>query len=74
MGRKRRKDLIDLLTVRERMIAELVAEGLGNRGIGQRLGISEHTVRWRLTLVMRKLGVSNRTSLAVHMTKASRTK
>jgi DNA-binding NarL/FixJ family response regulator len=49
------------LTKREREILDLVAEGLPNAEIGRRLWITEQTVKFHLSNVYRKLGVSNRT-------------
>lgn len=52
------------LSPRERDVAALAAEGLGNRHIGFKLGISEVTVGTHLSKVYRKAGVTNRTELA----------
>lgn len=52
------------LTRREREVAELVAEGLTNREIGERLFISERTVDGHLEHVREKLGVSSRAQIA----------
>ena len=41
-------------------VLELVAEGLDNRRIAQRLALSEKTVRNHLSMVLTKLGVANR--------------
>jgi DNA-binding NarL/FixJ family response regulator len=49
-----------LLCARERMVVQLVAEGLTNRAIGTKLGLSEHTVKNHLSRIYAKLGVSNR--------------
>ena len=54
-------DVHDQLTKREREILDLVAEGLQNAEIGRRLWITEQTVKFHLSNVYRKLGVSNRT-------------
>ncbi len=54
------------LTERERDVVALIAEGLHNRAIAQRLGITENTVRHHLTAVYGKLGVADRLELAVH--------
>ena len=51
------------LTAREREILELVREGLTNKEIGNRLGVSEGTVKIHLHNMYRKTAVSNRTSL-----------
>ncbi|MCO5165126.1 MAG: helix-turn-helix transcriptional regulator [Planctomycetes bacterium] len=52
------------LSPRERDVAALAAEGLGNRHIGYKLGISEVTVGVYLGKVYRKTGTTNRTELA----------
>lgn len=51
----------DLLTPREHAVLELVAEGLTNREVGERLFISEKTVSVHTSRVMSKLGASSRT-------------
>ena len=48
------------LTNREREILALLAEGLGNKQIAARLGISTNTVKTHLELLFEKLGVSSR--------------
>ena len=53
------------LTAREKQIAELVAQGLGNKEISRRVNISEGTVKIHLHNIYGKLGISNRTSLAM---------
>ena len=55
----------DPLTARERQVLELIAEGLSNRQIGERLFISVKTVSVHVSAVLRKLGVSTRTEAAV---------
>ena len=56
---------IDSLTERERTVITLVAEGLSNRGISDRLSISDITVRHHLTKIFDKLGVANRQKLLI---------
>jgi two-component system, NarL family, response regulator YdfI len=51
---------VQALTPREVEILELFAEGLGNKTIAARLGISEHTVKTHVTSVFAKLDVSTR--------------
>ncbi|QIK62848.1 AAA family ATPase [Leucobacter viscericola] len=53
-----------LLTPREQQVLDLVAEGLSNRQIGERLFISAKTVSVHVSAVLRKLGVSSRTQAA----------
>ncbi|MEV6609347.1 AAA family ATPase [Kutzneria sp. NPDC051319] len=54
-------DTEDLFTPRERATLELVASGLTNRQVGERLYISEKTASVHLSRVMAKLGASSRT-------------
>jgi DNA-binding NarL/FixJ family response regulator len=49
------------LTARELQVLELLGEGLSNRGIARRLGISDQTVKFHVSSVLAKLGASNRT-------------
>lgn len=49
------------LTPRERGVLELLAEGLSNRSIAERLGISDQTVKFHVASIAGKLGASNRT-------------
>jgi non-specific serine/threonine protein kinase len=51
------------LTRREREVATLVADGLGNREIAQRLFLSKRTVDSHLEHIFSKLGFSSRTQL-----------
>lgn len=54
-----------LLGEREREITALVAEGLDNHDIAARLFLSEGTVRNRISAILDKLGLTNRTQLAI---------
>jgi DNA-binding NarL/FixJ family response regulator len=49
-----------LLTAREAEILALIAQGLSNKSIARRLGISAHTVKYHLEAVFSKLGVNSR--------------
>ena len=51
----------DLLTVREREIMSLVAEGDSNKKIAEKLFLSELTVKTHLKNIFKKMNVSNRT-------------
>ena len=56
-----------LLTQREREVAGLVNKGLKNKEVGERLFISETTVRHHLTTIFNKLEVRNRFELIDHL-------
>ena len=49
-----------LLTPREAEILALIAEGMSNKVIARRLGISAHTVKYHLEAVFAKLAVNSR--------------
>jgi DNA-binding NarL/FixJ family response regulator len=51
----------EALTAREIDVLEGLAEGLTNRGIADRLRISDQTVKFHVASVMAKLGAANRT-------------
>jgi DNA-binding NarL/FixJ family response regulator len=53
------------LTERERQVVQLLAEGLSNKLIADRLGISDHTAKFHVNGVMMKLGSSTRTEAVV---------
>jgi DNA-binding NarL/FixJ family response regulator len=55
----------DALSQREREVLAMVAEGLPNKLIARRLGISEKTVKAHLTSVFRQIGVTDRTQAAL---------
>src|SRR5262245_14431963 len=49
------------LTAREIQVLELLAEGLPNKAIATRLGISDQTVKFHVASISGKLGAANRT-------------
>jgi len=61
--------LLDL-TPRQRDVVEMIAQGLRNREIAERLGISLHTVRRHVEALLRRLNVPTRAAAAVALQRA----
>jgi DNA-binding NarL/FixJ family response regulator len=59
---------VDPLTSRESQVLQLVAEGLTNKAIAQRLAISDHTVKFHINAIMTKLNAQSRTQAVVRAT------
>jgi DNA-binding CsgD family transcriptional regulator len=59
-------DFVESLTTREREVLEQMAAGLSNRQIADVLGISEHTVKFHVSAILGKLGVSSRSAAIRH--------
>jgi DNA-binding NarL/FixJ family response regulator len=53
--------IVEALTARETEVLALLADGLSNRTIAARLGVSDETVKFHLTSIFGKLGAANRT-------------
>ena len=53
------------LTPQQFRVLGMIAEGLLNKQIAYELGVSEATIKAHMTAIMRKLGVSNRTQVAL---------
>ncbi|HLG56310.1 MAG TPA: LuxR C-terminal-related transcriptional regulator [Vicinamibacterales bacterium] len=62
----REDDLVEPLTSREREVLEQLAAGLSNRQIARALSISEHTVKFHVSAILGKLGVSSRAAAVRH--------
>jgi LuxR family transcriptional regulator, maltose regulon positive regulatory protein len=58
------------VTAREREVLGLLAEGLTNRQIAERLVVSEHTVHRHVTNILRKLDLPSRSAAAAHAVRA----
>jgi DNA-binding NarL/FixJ family response regulator len=58
LGRRRRADPLQHLTPREREVLQLMAEGRSNRGIAERLVITEHAVENHVSSIFRKLDLA----------------
>ncbi len=69
MSRGRPPDPLTELTERERGILQLVAEGLTNREIGERLHLAEKTIKHYMTNVLGKLHVRSRVEAALLATR-----
>jgi DNA-binding CsgD family transcriptional regulator len=54
---------LTLLSAREQDVISLVAEGISNREIAEKLVISEHTVKNHMTSIFNKMGVTDRSHL-----------
>jgi DNA-binding NarL/FixJ family response regulator len=53
--------LIEPLTPREIEVLQQLAEGIGNKEIATRMGISDHTVKFHIASILGKLGATSRT-------------
>ena len=60
--------LAEDLTPREMEVLQLLADGLTNKAIAQRLGISDHTVKFHVNAILGKLGAQSRTEAVVRAT------
>jgi DNA-binding NarL/FixJ family response regulator len=61
LGRRRAASPLDDLTAREREVLELLAEGLSNHAIAQRIVVAERTVEAHVKQIFQKLDLSART-------------
>src|SRR5262249_58563746 len=53
------------LTPRESEVLQLLAQGLSNKEIAQRLNVSEHTAKFHVNAILGKLGAQSRTEAVV---------
>lgn len=60
---------LEALSAREREVGDLIAQGAHNREIARRLFITEGTVKNHVTALLRKLGMRDRTQLALFLAK-----
>ena len=64
--------LVEGLTQRERDVLALIADGLTNRQIGERLALAEKTIKNYVSAILMKLGMQRRTQAAVYGSKVHR--
>ena len=65
LTRRGERAVQDQLSDREREVLVLVADGMPNKQIARRLGISERTVKAHLTSIFQRIGVTDRTQAAL---------
>src|SRR5688572_24985435 len=65
MKRRGRPPHPDILTPREWEVLALLREGLGNPEIAERLGVSRDAVKYHVSEILSKLGVTSREEAAV---------
>ncbi|HEX3579084.1 MAG TPA: response regulator transcription factor [Thermoanaerobaculia bacterium] len=58
-------EMIEPLTAREREVLRLLASGLTNKEIAQRLGVTDHTIKFHVNGILGKLGAATRTEAVV---------
>jgi DNA-binding NarL/FixJ family response regulator len=69
LANPRAESVVEPLTSREREVLQLLAEGLPNKIIANRLKITDHTVKFHVNAIMTKLGVQSRTEAVVRATR-----
>jgi DNA-binding NarL/FixJ family response regulator len=74
LGPPGKPDPLARLTPHERSVLELIGEGLTNRQIGERLFISEKTVKNYVSALFRKLGLKQRTAAAAYVARIRNSK
>ena len=73
-SRRRVPEARDQLTAQELQIAQLAADGLSNREIGQRLYLSHRTISTHLYRVFPKLGITSRAELSAALASGAETR
>lgn len=58
-------DVLESMTQREHEVAELLAEGLSNKAIATKLVVSQSTVRFHVSNILRKLQLDSRSEVAM---------
>lgn len=63
---------LDALTPRQRDVLDMMAQGLSNREVGERLNLNINTVKGHVTAILKVLGVENRTQAVLMLTETRR--
>ncbi len=66
VGSGKERSSYDTVTPREKEILELIADGLTNEEIAEKLGLSVHTVQTHRSNILEKLGLHNRAQLVTY--------
>ncbi len=61
--------VVEQLTPREMEVLQLLAQGLPNKRIADRLNVSDHTVKFHVNAILGKLGVQSRTEAVILATR-----
>lgn len=64
--KKAEVEMINSLTEREKQVVDLICQGLKNKGIAEKLFITETTVRHHLTSIFNKLEITSRLELVIY--------
>ncbi len=70
LGNRPRGGQAEELTARELEVLQLLAEGLSNKLIAHRLGISDHTAKFHVNAILAKFGAQTRTDAVVRAARA----
>jgi len=62
--RETSNQMVEMLTTRELEVLRMLADGLSNKEIATRLGISDHTAKFHVTQILGKLGAASRAEAA----------
>jgi two-component system, NarL family, nitrate/nitrite response regulator NarL len=71
VGSKQTSEIpLEALTPRENDVLQLLAQGMTNKAIAHRLGITDHTVKFHVNAIMTKMGAQSRTEAVMIATRA----
>jgi two-component system response regulator DevR len=64
-------DPVNALTDQERVLIDLLAQGMTNRQIGEQMNLAEKTIKNYVSNILTKLGMTRRTEIAVFAARAA---